>query len=217
MFNHLNGGGNVPRFIFDITLTTELTMSWAKVSGPNALSYKTSNAACVVNQWYFVAVTVDQAGTAGEICKFYRGTPERRAERLTTGTAIDGSTYLTNASMPFHLGSNTTTNMPGVVASLMMWPGVVLSHQQILAQQLSKRPIAGGCQLFSTYSDGNNRAWDYSGYGNHGAVQGTITSSPLNPPLLYSRTIRRKWFDVPAVPPAGTNWDDYGQFGTFGI
>jgi hypothetical protein len=193
------GASTVPALIQQ-NAAGEIRFAWVRASGGTNTSYITNNAGLVAGKWFFIGVTFDPAGSAGARAQIYVGTESVPALACTFGTNTDAASLLSNAATPFAIGgvSGSLASFLGRIANQMLWPNRVLTMQQMRNQQRTLNPISAGCKLVCRYQDGPNRAWDVSGAGNHGTLQSSVPSM-VNPAWMLARTIRRKWFDVPAA------------------
>jgi hypothetical protein len=163
----------------------DFRFTWRRGGGGSNMLYQTSNAALVVNTWYYLGVTVDQAAGAGVKVKFYRGTLNSLATLLTTDVATDPTTgFLTNNGATVLVGDNGTNTQAsgGRYSGLMMFPGVVLTLLQIQQMQFKFFPQIAGCRLHAQYglAAGTGTQRDYTGSGNNGTVTGGTLGAHVN-------------------------------------
>lgn len=187
-----SGSFNVPGILSGTSVGAEdeLRLTWRRGAGGANLAYETNNAGITADKWWYLVVTVDQGAGAGVKVNFYVGDLSTLAVLKTLGTATDPSSgYLSNTGATFTTGDNGTDSESGAYrfASMMFWPGVVLTLAQVQRQQFSRVPMVAGCSLYSHYGYAAAGATqpDYSGVGNHGTETGCAVGDHV--PLPFRR------------------------------
>jgi hypothetical protein len=159
----------------------------------------------ILDRWFFIGMSFDQAGSAGAKGQVYVGSEDAPAHACAFGTTTD-SDYVSNSGAVFHAAGTADGfgfgGMLGDAAQQLVWPHRVLTFNDMLRQQFERDPVVGGCQLSTIYHDGPNKAWDRTGFNNHGNIVQPAFPVLHEPAHLRPRTGRRKWFDVAASAAA---------------
>ena len=139
------------------------------------------------NVWYFVAVTVDTGGGAGNNANIYTGTLASAVAERAYGTATDGTGGINTNSLSWGIGNRGagTQNLAfeGDIAWFGFWTAV-LTLGQLREQQYRMRNTVN-CQNFMHLGyNGVNAQIDYSGNKINGTVTGAVVSAhvPLSAP-----------------------------------
>jgi hypothetical protein len=193
-FLFLQGASGFQSPSLTIRNTDELAVAWRHGGGGTNLLYVTSAVNIAVNKWWFIAMSVDQAGAAGAKAQIYVGDLWSLAVAQALATTTDASDYNSNSGGTFQVGDNGADSaaVGGSYAWVGAWPGRVLNLADIRALQLQTMPgkAAGqnpreipGCKLWVNYIHGGSATQrDQSGHGNHGTPTGcvAVTEHPLN-------------------------------------
>lgn len=155
-----------------------------------------------LNKWYFIAVSYNSAGAAGQMINIYTGDWATAMSEATYGVATDGVGAVTSdAADILMIGNNAggTLAFQGRIGHFSVY-NVELTLAQIEAQRL-RQFAAANCRMFHQLGfDGTGTQLDKSGNANNGTVTGATVSAhhPYLPP--------RKTIYVPHL----------GMFSTYG-
>lgn len=149
-------------------------------------------ASFLTTNWMFIAVVFNKSGANGDQ-KMYKGSLTSAAVEATYGTQLVGSGHATDAAETFRIGSRDGVNecMGMSLGFLAYYPNVVLSLEQIIAQQFNTdAPVVAGCKMFYHYgihgAGGTGTQKDWSGSGNDGTLTGAAKID--HPPIqVFSR------------------------------
>jgi hypothetical protein len=151
-----------------------------------------------VAKWYFLAVTFDTGGVAGDQ-QMYWGDEETAIAEVSYGTQQLGSGAVSGNVNNSYWGNTDPAAVnasldDGAVAFEAWYPGVILSSAQIEAERLDPSPVrVSGCEYFVTVHS-NGKAIDHL-TGGEGTQTGTVqVNGPYNvtfpnPPIFGALAI----------------------------
>jgi Concanavalin A-like lectin/glucanases superfamily len=149
------------------------------VRATTSSQYITNSLALTANKWWYIAITYDESGAAGEVFNIYVGDLTTLATEATYSTVTNGSGATTSDA----LGDLRIGNASSQVQA---WPGPigpcahsnrVESLAEIQAHQFEFRPSAGCVGLWNLGDNGTGTQPDFSGNGNSGTVTGATLSA----------------------------------------
>jgi hypothetical protein len=197
--------------IFDKKTTTGYRLFSPGTGGGARLAASSDNAGGQVfyrtttalsdNTFHCVAVTFDNAGSAGEKFNIYTGTLTAALAEASYDTTTDFTGAVSdNAAGDVLIGNNTglADGYPAAFSYAIHW-NRVLPLAELQSQQFHPR-VSSGCLLFTAYGyNGTGTQPDWSGNGNAGTVTGATLSDHV--PLRGLRR-RRSGLYVPYAAAA---------------
>jgi hypothetical protein len=149
--------------------------------------YVTNLSALTTNKWWFIAVSFNSAGAAGEIVNIYQGDLSATLAEGTYSTATDGSgANRDDSAISLAVGNTTPASPASAFQGRIAWCGVwnrELSLAELRMQQFRPHKTSG-CVLFTHYGfNGTGAQPDWSGNANAGTVTGATVAEhvPLGP------------------------------------